>query len=112
MPRNGSSSTGGGRSRSGIRAGQTIIDTFEVDSARRRAKIVGILAGVFSGLASFAILLTVKDGASAFFFAVLIAFATGFTAAGLALIWPGLRMAWHWAGELVVLAFVVTVWAL
>jgi len=112
MPRNGSNRTGSGRSRSGIRAGQTIIDTFEVDSAKRRAKIVGVLAGFFTGLASFAILLTVKDGASAFFLAVLIAFATGFVAAGLALIWPGLRMAWHWAGELIVLAVVVAIWAL
>lgn len=112
MPRNGSNRASSGRSRSGIRAGQTIIDTFEIDSAKRRAKIVGCLAGFFAGLVTFAIALTVKDGASAFFLAVLIAAATGFAAAGVVLIWPGLRMAWHWAGELIVLAAVVTVWAL
>jgi hypothetical protein len=112
MPRNGSKSAGSGRSRSGVRAGQTIIDSFEIDSAKRRAKIVGILAGFFAGLVAFAIALTVKDGAAAFLLAVVVAFATGVAAAGLVLIWPGLRMAWHWAGELVVLALVVTFWAL
>jgi hypothetical protein len=112
MPRNGSNRASSGRSRSGVRAGQTIIDSFEIDSAKRRAKIIGILAGFFAGLVAFAVALTVKDGAEAFLLAVVVAFATGFVAAGLVLIWPGLRMAWHWAGELIVLALVVTVWAL
>jgi hypothetical protein len=112
MPRNGSKSAGSGRSRSGVRAGQTIIDTFEIDSAKRRAKIIGCLAGFFAGLVTGAITSTFQDDATAFFWAVIVAFAVGFVAAGVVLIWPGLRMAWHWAGELILLALVVTVWAL
>lgn len=106
------SKASGGRNRAGTRASQTIIDNFEIDSSKRRAKIVGILAGVAASFVTFVIVSTFQDLGVAFFWSVLIGIVAGAVVAGLVLSWPYLRMAWHWAGELVLLVFVGSVYVM
>jgi hypothetical protein len=110
MPFHGSKSAG--RGRAGARAAQTLIDQFEVGSARRRAKIAGGLAAFAVALVTFPIAVLVMEPATALFAAVVVGAAAGLLAAGFSLVWPVLRIAWHWAGELVLLGVLITIYAL
>ncbi|MDN3240535.1 hypothetical protein [Glycomyces tritici] len=110
MPSNGSRS-GGRKVSSGARAAQTLIDQFEVGSAKRRAKITGGLAAFAVALVAFPIAVLVTEWATALFIAVAIGAAAGVVAAVLTVVWPVLRVAWHWAGELVLLGVLITLYA-
>ena len=109
MPSNGSRSAG--RGRASARAAQTLIDQFEVGSAKRRAKITGGLAAFAVALATFPIAVLAMEWGTALFVAVAIGAAAGVVAAVLTVVWPVLRVAWHWAGELVLLGALIAIYA-
>ncbi|MBO3735518.1 hypothetical protein [Glycomyces niveus] len=110
MPSHGSRSAG--RNRASARAAQTLIDQFEVGSAKRRAKISGGLAAFAVALVAFPIAVLAMEWAQALFVAVALGAAAGVVAAVLTVVWPVLRVAWHWAGELVLLGLLIAVYAL
>jgi hypothetical protein len=109
MPSHGSRS--GGRGRASARAAQTLIDQFEVGSAKRRAKISGGLAAFAVALVAFPIAVLAMEWATALFVAVALGAAAGVVAAVLTVVWPVLRVAWHWAGELVLLGALIAIYA-
>ncbi|HEU5129302.1 MAG TPA: hypothetical protein VFU12_15065 [Glycomyces sp.] len=88
-----------------------MIDQFEVGSARRRAKIAGGVTAFAVALVAFPIAVLVMEPATALFAAVVVGAGAGLVAAGFSLAWPVLRVAWHWAGELVLLGVLIAVYA-
>ncbi|GAB3655689.1 hypothetical protein [Glycomyces tarimensis] len=100
-----------GRGRSGARAAQTLIDQFEKDSALRRAKIVAVLAAVVTGVMALMVTIAFLPAGEALVASLIVAAVAGVVAAGVSLVWPVLRVAWHWAGELVLASVIVGVYA-
>lgn len=110
MPSNGNRSAGR-KAGANARAAQTLIDQFEVGSAKRRAKISGGLAAFAVALVSFPVAVLAMEWATALFVAVALGATAGVVAAVLTLVWPVVRVLWHWAGELILLGALIAIYA-